>query len=111
MHVVLCIVLDLFPFPHLCSVYFVDPLVYLTGFLLIVMISYLLLRPEEVPHQKFAAHLKKNSLIMHKNLLFSVDIYGTKCNGCIVDVVDYSTNIMQIQPTNDMVVYMHVLLD
>lgn len=62
-HVVLCIVLDLFPFPHLCSVYFVDPLVYLTGFLLIVLISYLLLRPEEVPHQKFAAHLICRELI------------------------------------------------
>lgn len=29
-----------------------------------------------------------NSLIMHKNLLFIVHMYGTKCNECIVDGVD-----------------------
>lgn len=52
-----------------------------------------------------------NSLIMHENLLFSVHIYGTKCNGCIVDGVQSSTNILQILPIYDMVLYMHLLLD
>lgn len=52
-----------------------------------------------------------NSLIMHENLLFSVHMYGTKCNGCIVNGVENSTNILQILPVYDMVLYMHVLLD
>lgn len=52
-----------------------------------------------------------NSLIMHKSLPFSVHMYGTKWNGCIVDGVDNSTTIVQILPINDMVLYMHVLLD
>lgn len=50
-----------------------------------------------------------NSFIMHKHLLFCIHMYGTKFNGCVVDVVRSSTSIVQILPINDMVVYMHVL--